>query len=290
MKKPLAFLTILAVFLTFCNATFAQSGMQDVVYLNNGNIYRGLIIEQVPNVSLKIRTIGGNVFSVAIGDVTKITKEDIVNENISLAPKKKVRVRDTTKYKFTPRPKGYFFQSQILLEAVQGGIRIINGYKFGRFGYLGIGVGFDNVIASASASFGGVEDFGPFSGSNGNYGGIYLPIYLFHQGDILNTRVTPFYTVEAGYAMAFRNGPFGMFNDGGGSYREGGFMGGVGFGVRFNSKRRRTHFSLLLNLNVKNVNYSVDDYFYDDQGLYYYEQATISDLLFFPGLRFGIGF
>ena len=49
--------------------------MEDVVYLKNGNLYRGMIIEQVPNVSLKIETIGGNVFAVNIADVAKITKE-----------------------------------------------------------------------------------------------------------------------------------------------------------------------------------------------------------------------
>lgn len=48
---------------------------QDVVYLKNGSIIRGVVIEQVPNVSLKIQTVDGNVFVFKMDEVLKITKE-----------------------------------------------------------------------------------------------------------------------------------------------------------------------------------------------------------------------
>src|SRR5688500_12949502 len=54
----------------------AQSDMEDVIYLKNGSIYRGVIIEQIPNVSMKIKTLGGNVFAVGIAEIEKITKEE----------------------------------------------------------------------------------------------------------------------------------------------------------------------------------------------------------------------
>jgi hypothetical protein len=47
----------------------------EVVYLKNGSIIRGVIIEQIPNVSLKIKTKDGNVFFYKMEDVEKITKE-----------------------------------------------------------------------------------------------------------------------------------------------------------------------------------------------------------------------
>jgi hypothetical protein len=47
----------------------------EVVYLKNGSIIRGIIIEQIPNVSLKIKTKDGNVFFYKMEDVEKITKE-----------------------------------------------------------------------------------------------------------------------------------------------------------------------------------------------------------------------
>jgi hypothetical protein len=54
---------------------FAQQNMQDVVYLNNGSIIRGIIIEQVPSQYIKIQTQDGSVFVYNIEDIQKITKE-----------------------------------------------------------------------------------------------------------------------------------------------------------------------------------------------------------------------
>jgi hypothetical protein len=47
----------------------------DVVYLKNGSIIKGQIIEQIPSVSLKIETTGGSIFVYKMDEVEKITKE-----------------------------------------------------------------------------------------------------------------------------------------------------------------------------------------------------------------------
>lgn len=47
----------------------------DVVYLKNGSVIRGIIIEQVPNVSIKIETAGGSVFVYKMEEVERMTKE-----------------------------------------------------------------------------------------------------------------------------------------------------------------------------------------------------------------------
>jgi hypothetical protein len=57
------------------SAAFAQE-MQDVVYLKNGSIIRGMIIEQVVGKSLKIKTRDGSVFVYAMEEVERITKEE----------------------------------------------------------------------------------------------------------------------------------------------------------------------------------------------------------------------
>ena len=49
--------------------------MIDVIYLNNGGIVRGIIIEQIPNVSLKIQTRDKSVFVYRYEEIEKITKE-----------------------------------------------------------------------------------------------------------------------------------------------------------------------------------------------------------------------
>ncbi len=49
---------------------------KDMVYLKNGNIIKGIIIEQVPNVQIKIQTGDGNVFIFPLSEIDKITKEN----------------------------------------------------------------------------------------------------------------------------------------------------------------------------------------------------------------------
>ena len=267
--------------------------MEDVVYLKDGSVYRGMTLEMVPDKTLRIQTNDGNVFVIKMTNVDKVVKEEPFKGKEQRAPKverpKKEKVEPIAKPTFEPRLKGYFFQGQIMLEAIQGGIHIINGYKFGRFGYLGVGVGFDNVILSPSAAFENFTNEFNNSGSDDGYRGVYLPFFLFHQGDILNNRITPFYAVEAGYALALNmRGPF---SDSEPLYREGGIMGGAGIGVRFNSRSKRAHFSLLLNVNVKQVRYQREYYAYDDlYTTYTYYNEIMEELLFFPGLRFGVGF
>ena len=70
MKK--VFLTIVVSLIA--TVAFAQN-YQDVIYLKNGSIIRGTIIEQVPNESLKIETADGNLFVYKIDEVEKMTKE-----------------------------------------------------------------------------------------------------------------------------------------------------------------------------------------------------------------------
>jgi hypothetical protein len=52
-----------------------NSTLVDVVYLKNGSIIVGSIIEQVPNENLKIQTKDGSVFVYSMSDIARITKE-----------------------------------------------------------------------------------------------------------------------------------------------------------------------------------------------------------------------
>jgi len=66
--------TILVLLLVCGFAGIVHAEDQDVVYLKDGSIIRGTIIEQVPNVSLKIKTKDGSVFVYQMDEVDKITK------------------------------------------------------------------------------------------------------------------------------------------------------------------------------------------------------------------------
>lgn len=74
MKKVL----LTTVFILTVTIVFGQNNLQDVVYLKNGSIIRGTIIEQVPNESLKVKTADGSIYVFTISDVEKMTKEPVV--------------------------------------------------------------------------------------------------------------------------------------------------------------------------------------------------------------------
>lgn len=67
---------IFSILLILTSTTLAQDdGYQDVVYLKNGSIIRGMITEQVPGKSVKIKTADGNVFVFSFEEIDKITKD-----------------------------------------------------------------------------------------------------------------------------------------------------------------------------------------------------------------------
>ena len=73
MKKAL-----LIVCAVVCSVFYvAAQQLEEVVYLKDGSVVRGVILEQVPGKTLKIQIIGGNQFVYKIEDVIKITKEPV---------------------------------------------------------------------------------------------------------------------------------------------------------------------------------------------------------------------
>tara|TARA_R110002167_G_scaffold351737_1_gene564358 strand:+ start:6320 stop:7015 length:696 start_codon:yes stop_codon:yes gene_type:complete len=77
MKKKLTIL----VFMLITTLSFSQSNYQDVVYLKNGSIIKGIIIEQVPNISIKIETSGGSIFVYKMEEIEKLTREQLEEKN-----------------------------------------------------------------------------------------------------------------------------------------------------------------------------------------------------------------
>lgn len=104
MKKAL-----LIVCAVVCSVFYvAAQQYQDVVYLKNGSVVRGIILEQIPGKSLKIQTAGGSQFVYQMAEVEKMTKEAVnatPNQStsnvkvVAKAPKTKKVVDWKPKYK-----------------------------------------------------------------------------------------------------------------------------------------------------------------------------------------------
>ncbi len=71
------------LFFALCMAVVCAKAQnwEDVVYLKNGSIIKGTIVEQIPNVSLKIQTGDGSIFAYGLDEVEKITKEQAAGRN-----------------------------------------------------------------------------------------------------------------------------------------------------------------------------------------------------------------
>ena len=57
------------------NSEDSDGKMVDVVYLKNGSVITGSIIEQIPNETIKIQTRDGSVFVYQYSDISRMTKE-----------------------------------------------------------------------------------------------------------------------------------------------------------------------------------------------------------------------
>lgn len=91
--KKIIFAIVISIAIAF-NAS-AQNQYEDVVYLKNGSVIHGVIIEQIPNQEIKIQTKDGNIFVYKIDDVQKMTKE----------------VPQPTVNQYTQRQPAYYAQS-----------------------------------------------------------------------------------------------------------------------------------------------------------------------------------
>ena len=181
MKK----LLLLAVMLIASMSVFSRTS-PETVYLKNGSIINGEIIEYQPDKQVKILTSDNSVFICNVDDIEKVTREpiDVVSTKGYLAPQKGYRfflaadqmVGDMTGFKFTTT----------------------HGAQFNNKIFLGGGVGF--CVADDDVEF---------------Y--LSIPVYANFRFDILNKKTTPFIEARAGVAFAIEGttGFYGNISVGG---------------------------------------------------------------------------
>jgi hypothetical protein len=132
MKK----IWILILFTFSIQTTFSQGNIIETVYLKNGSIIKGMIVEIVPNVSYTVKTADGSVVVCGLADILKITRE--------IAAKNAVVVNQTNKI----MSKGYEGIVETGFGAKTGKyglnlvkLNIINGYRINEKYFVGLGTG-----------------------------------------------------------------------------------------------------------------------------------------------------
>lgn len=150
---------------------FAQQNLQDVVYLKNGGIIRGIIIEQIPNKQIKIETSGQNVMVYQMEEIERLTREAIPGTLKSHKQQQSGR------------------EAHVELGAAMGNgtngldyykMDFALGYRFSSDFYIGAGTGLHYYSKIESSLF---------------------PLFGRLQYNITPTKVTPFISCDLGYSF-----------------------------------------------------------------------------------------
>ena len=153
---------------------FAQN-YRDVVFMKNGSIIKGMVIEQVMDLSLKIKMADGSIFVYQMADVEKIAKEEYDDLFASAKPPKVRR-----------NPKGYrgFMEmgGAFPITEYGGGIfsfQTSHGYQFNPYFYLGGGLSIDYHFYPST---------------------VYVPLFANGRFNFIDNPTTPYFDMKIGYS------------------------------------------------------------------------------------------
>jgi hypothetical protein len=252
MKKTVLLFALCVIGFTL--SANAQN-LTDVVYLKNGSIIKGVIVEQIPNESLKIETRDGNIFFYKMSEIEKLTRETVNNKATNR------RNSDYVQSKFN-KPQGYLGILEIggglgvgNWAADRISLNIINGYRFMPQFAIGLGVGLETFMYT-------VPDW-----DYGKYSDIVIPVFLHLRSDFIDGKVSPYAAFNIGYNILL----------------DGNFFEGLRLeptlGVSFNVGRKRMMAGL--SFVMDRVAYAIDS------SGYYYRDTAMGHAL---KLKFGFSF
>jgi len=213
----------------------------DVLYLKDGSIIRGQVLEQTPDKSVKIQAYDGSIFVYNMDQVEKIVKETISNRS-----KVPVRDRNGNKKDNKSSLRGYKGFVDVGYSAGVGDwgedrfeVSTAHGYQFNNFFFIGGGAGLHYYTDS--------EYFG-------------VPIFANFRANFTKTKIAPFGDVKVGYSIGDFNGTYGS----------------LAIGVRFTLKAKKA-----LHLSLGYSNQGVEYDYYSSSYYYYSEENSTAITLKF---------
>ena len=237
---------------------YGQANMEDVVYLKNGSIIRGIIIEQIPNQSLKIQTADRNVFVFKIEEVEKMTKENIPGTSLGKIEYKKKGYINITEINFSLGITGDKLDKYgtVTNKDRSFGFKTINGYQASEHFSIGLGLGIDRYIDAT-----------------------LVPITLDMRFPVLKSKTSPVFN-------------FGIGRSGGLNDVKGGFTTNFGFGIRsYTANNSAFIFNIGYKLQSSEIQfYDNNSYYFDQFGFPIFEQKVIVKKVTFGFLSVNAGF
>jgi hypothetical protein len=200
-KQPVRILFIVLLLLTVSIfSTYAQRYIADVITLQNGDVYRGIIVEQPDTGIIRLNTLCHNTLNFNLNDISSVSTE-------------KLNLRRSGLYlPFQYEPKGYVNITDFGLLIGTGNnnqngifsVSTMNGYSFASRFIAGAGVGIELFES------------------------LMLPLYADTRIILMKNRITPYAGLKTGYSFALED-PAANWDE---SYdSHGGFTLGTGAGI-----------------------------------------------------------
>lgn len=182
MKK----LATLILFFLIAGSLVAQENpeeMVDIIYLKDGGVVRGVILEKQEGNFVRILVGRKQKQEIKFADIEKMDKEEMNEVEVTFVPRKN-------------RMRGYAMQAELgvqqdrsdtSLSRVQ--LDIVNGFRINSFISLGAGIGL--------RFYTGAKD-------------LLIPVYGNLRIKLLNKRVSPYASLSYGYSFDSSNGDEGI--------------------------------------------------------------------------------
>lgn len=84
---------LLFIIAILCSTIVGAQQPENIIYLYNGSIIKGEILEQIPNKTIKTRTADGSIFVYKMSEVSKIIKEETQTENTNFVKRKSLEYK-----------------------------------------------------------------------------------------------------------------------------------------------------------------------------------------------------
>lgn len=258
LRIPLFFSLICVL----CTSSFAQTAKKDIIYLKNGSVINGTIIEQVPGKSYKILTSDNNTFTYTAEEIEKISTE-LSNAAPATSPAPIQQAAPTPTSTSEPEQKPTPKEPTFRNKGISGILRVgplglrsftasaILGYQIESFLFIGAGASLD--------SYKNIGEFDlpyDYSGTD-----VLLPVFLDVRMFSSESRFAFMWHLDIGYtpvisnAVRFQNNKHSM--DSYDKTTNGGTYYSTGIGLRVFAS---SSVAILLDFGLKIQNFTVTEY------------------------------
>lgn len=228
MKK--LFLVFTFLIMGIIGNASAQSQYEDVVYLKNGSIIHGIIIEQTPNESIKIKTDNNNIFVYKMDEIQKMAKEE-ASQPVAKPKQSPVRHSQSIYSQTQRQPRvqkrrdpffvrysfdadlgfivgtkanfafGDYGETSLKSNFCRPAFSMTHGVQIYKYAFAGLGFGVQYMYGKIYS--GGDLVSGDDALDSGNWKTVLVPLYFNVKGIYpINDKFAPFVNLSLGYTIA----------------------------------------------------------------------------------------